>query len=627
MHPEQVLIVDDDPNIRKSLLDILKLKGYVSEAVETGRAAIERVTHNMPAIVLLDLRLEDMSGLEVLRQIKILSSVTDCIVLTGYASQHSAIEAVNLGAYSYLQKPYDLDQLLLVIRRAIEKQKAEQEVIEYRIHLETLVEQRTQELIRAKELAEAAQVKAETASQAKSRFLANMSHELRTPLNAVLGYAQVLKRSKNLTEKQVAALNTIHRSGEHLLTLITDILDISKIEAGKLMLELRDFSLPGMLRNLMEMTRIRADMKSISFETELDAELPYMVSGDEKRLRQILLNLLGNAVKFTNEGTVTFRATIGRNRGSETSLTPPLRFEIEDTGIGIPPEHLQQIFEPFQQVGDLRVQGEGTGLGLAISKQIVREMGGELQVWSQVGQGTCFGFEIMLPVVSTIRAAEPAAKWQYVTGYRGHVRKVLVVDDKPENFTFLADLLTPLGFEILTAKNGMDSLRMAHQEHPDVILMDAMMPEMDGLTATRHLRRDLDTRDIVVMMISASVFEQDRQKSRDAGCHDFLTKPVSMDELLEKLGHHLSLTWEYAKRSREETETPSETVTYPEREALLTLLDLARRGSPRGILAWLDALEKSEQKYRSFAATVRTMAKGFEIETICALLEAHLEEK
>ncbi len=623
MYPKPVLIVDDDPHIRKTLVDILTLKGYTPNAVETGEAAITSVTCSKPAVVVIELCLGDMSGLEVIKQIKALSSATECIVLTRCTEQRSAIEAVNLGVYSYLQKPYDPEQLLLVIHRAIEEQKTEQKIIKYRTHLETLVKQRTRELIEAKEIAEAAQTRAEANSLAKSQFLANMSHELRTPLNVVLGYTQMLKQAKNLTQKQIATLGTVHRSGEHLLTLITDILDISKIEAGKLELESRGFYLSGMLNNLIEMTRIRAELKSLTFHAILDIELPNAVSGDEKRLRQILFNLLGNAVKFTEQGRIIFR--VKRLPLSSPSSQTRILFEVEDTGIGIPVDQLQRIFEPFQQVSDSRFQIEGTGLGLAISQQLVRQMGGELSVQSHIGQGTFFRFELVLPIVTIDILAAPPSNWSHVTGYLGQVRKVLLVDDKPENIRFLADVLIPLGFEIFTAENGLEALRMARRYRPDVVLMDVVMPEMDGLTATRQLRHDPETRNIVVIMISASAFEHDRQRSLNAGSDDFLIKPISLNDLLEKLRHHLSLEWEYEKARQQEPDEDRGIVIYPERETLLTLLELAHRGAPRSILDWLDTLEEEERDYVPFVAKIRTMAQGFDIEGICSLLEAYLE--
>ena len=628
MHPKQILIVDDDPNIRKTLRDILTLKGYRPETAETGEAAIEHIRHNPSALVLLDLRLKDMSGLDVLKEIKARSPRTECILLTGYASQRSAIEAVNLGAYSFLQKPYELDQLLLVIRRAIEKQAAEQEVLEYRTHLETLVDQRTQELLQAKKMAETAQAKAESASRAKSQFLANMSHELRTPLNIVLGYTQLLKQAKNLTEKQVTDLTTIHKSGEHLLTLITDILDISKIEAGKVELTPHDFYLPGMLNSLIDMTRMRADQKALSVHAFVDTTLPHTVSCDEKRLRQILLNLLANAVKYTLQGTIRFRVSVlDQCHPSTADATQQARilFEVEDTGIGIPADRLQQIFEPFQQVSEAHFQSEGTGLGLAISRQLVRQMGGELHVESQPERGTRFSFELLLPVTAQQPVLASPPKWQYVTGYRGPKCKMLIVDDRSENLRLLVDMLAPLGFELSTAQDGEEALRLARQDIPDIILMDAVMPKMNGLTVTRQLRQDPDTQQIIIIIISASAFELNRQQSRAAGCHDFLAKPLSLDELLQTLDRHLPLEWEFAElapqHKEEEEERP---LVYPEREALAALLELAQRGSLRAILNWLEKLEKSHQKYQPFVAKMQSMAKAFEMESMCAALEIRL---
>ncbi|MDM8557588.1 ATP-binding protein [Candidatus Parabeggiatoa sp. HSG14] len=476
-------------------------------------------------------------------------------------------------------------------------------------------------LQQAKETAEQAKSEAEIANKAKSTFLANMSHELRTPLNGILGYTQILKRDKTLNAQHQEAIAVIHRSGEYLLTLINDILDIAKIEANRIELYPTEFHFDDFLQSIVEIFQMRVKQKGISFIYEKLSHLPKGVYADEKRLRQILINLLSNAIKFTKVGGISLKVGYHNRK---------IRFQVEDTGVGIAPKELDKIFHPFQRVGDQSLQIEGTGLGLSITKKLVEMMGGELHVESTLGKGSIFWIMLDLPEMLDFVESKKVDK-SNIVGFQGQLRKILIIDDKEANRAILVDLLTPLGFEVIEAIDGQDGLSKARKYMPDLIVMDLIMPIMDGFEATRHIRQSPELKDIIIIMASASVFECHKQQSTEAGCNDFIAKPIHVEELLKLLEKYLELVWIYEENSTntidkdiidEQEDTPPVKLS---KEQSATLFKLVMLGDVVGIIELMDEWEQSNKTLSSFANKVRELAETFEIEKLHELVEQDMD--
>jgi PAS domain S-box-containing protein len=478
--------------------------------------------------------------------------------------------------------------------------------------LETRVEERTTEL-------KAAKLLADSANQAKSEFLANMSHELRTPLNGILGYAQILSRSPAIQEKERHGVDIIHQCGSHLLTLINDVLDLSKIEARKLELTPKALHFPAFIQGVIEICRIRAEQKGIEFGYQPVADLPIGVSADEKRLRQVLINLLGNAIKFTEKGSVYLR--VEEIPDIDTQNTVRLRFTVADTGVGIAVKDINKLFQAFEQVGDRVLQSEGTGLGLAISQQIIQLMGGKIQVKSQLGVGSDFYFEVEFPLTEDWNQKQTTTS-DLIIGYEGKRRHILIIDDRWENRSVLLNLLQPLGFEITEAENGKVGLEKLTQCQPDLIITDISMPVMDGFEFLKELRGNQTLQHLKVIVSSASVSQEDRQTSLDAGGDDFLIKPVHMDELFALLQQYLQITWKYAAQSPTNSETSE--MVLPPVEDLKTLLELAQEGRLKKLTQATEAIRQKSDRYQPFTQQILQLAKQFQSEQIEDLLQEYL---
>ena len=415
-----------------------------------------------------------------------------------------------------------------------ERKRGEEELRRYKDHLEEEVQQRTTDLVLARNAAEAA-------NQAKSAFLANMSHELRTPLNAILGFSTMLHADPALPEKLRQNIDIINRSGEHLLTLINDVLEMSKIEAGRVQLEHVAFDLGSMIRDVTDMMQIRAQEKGLQLLLDQSSRFPRYIVGDEARMRQILINLMGNAIKFTQQGGVTLRLGTKKNKISH------LRIEVEDSGPGISPEDQPHIFKPFIQLNDSGTN-KGTGLGLSITRQFIEMMGGTISLQSSIGKGSIFKVELPLDQVMESEIVKPKqAEQGTIVGLEpGQSEfRILIVEDQRDNQLLLTQLMENIGLPVKLAENGQEAVRFFQSWRPDLIWMDRRMPIMDGMDAARRIRELPGGQEVKIIAVTASAFSEQRAEMLNAGMDDFVRKPYRSHEIYDCLAKHLGIRFVY----------------------------------------------------------------------------------
>ena len=414
----------------------------------------------------------------------------------------------------------------------------------------SVLQQRTQDLQASEENLRWAKEKAEAANRAKSAFLANMSHELRSPLNVILGFSQVMNRNGNLPKADHRNLDIILHSGEYLLALINQVLDLSKIEAGHMTLEVVDFDLFDLLDDLETMFALKAGEQNLQLEFEHSDDIPRYLRADAVKLRQVLINLIGNALKFTEVGGVAVRVGSSATERVANRSTYRLLFEVEDTGSGIPPDEMDDLFKAFVQASTSRQSSEGTGLGLAISQKFVQLMGGSIRVASEEGRGSIFSFDIQCQAATEIGPLQKPRYQQVVALEPDQPRfRILIVDDKWANRQLLIELLRPLGFDLREAENGEEAVRIALEFEPNLVWMDLRMPVMDGIEATREIKALPKGQLISVVALTASAFEEERVEIIETGCDDFLRKPFRSEEIFEMIRKHLGVRYTYAQSS------------------------------------------------------------------------------
>ncbi len=550
-----ILIVDDSTDNLRVLASTLTHQGYEIRCVKSGNMALLNVRTVLPDLILLDIRMPEMNGYEVCQQLKASSQTRDIpvIFLSALDESLDKVQAFAVGGADYITKPFQIEEVLARVANQLTIRNLQRQLMD-----------QNNQLQRAKEAAEAA-------SRAKSEFLARVSHELRTPLNAILGYSQLLRYDTALDRDQQENLDIITRSGEHLLSLINDVLNMSKIEAGHLTLNLTNIDLFLLLESLEELFQLKAEAKNLQLIFEQMPQVPRYICTDKSKLRQILINLLANAIEYTREGGVALRMRVevdelppdGAPLENAEPVTPSaqsrLVFEIEDTGLGIDPEELATIFQPFIQSESGRRSQQGTGLGLTISQKFVQLMGGDITIHSIAGEGTTVRFDIQLHPVLATDVEQPRSPRRAVRLAPNHPPyRLLIVEDRWTNRRLLSRILQPLGFEIREAENGQEAIALWEEWEPHLIWMDMRMPVMDGYEATRQIKSHLKGQATVIIALTASVFEEERAIVLDAGCNDFLRKPFREEMIFEKLVTHLGVQFIYAESTPPENTPPEE---------------------------------------------------------------------
>ncbi len=658
-YTSRILIVDDTPNNLKLLTKILTQQGYIVYPASNGRLALLFVQSTLPDLILLDIRMPGIDGYEVCRRLKAdeRTRFIPIIFISILENEQDLVKGFQVGGVDYIIKPFKTDEVLARVKthlqlryltlqleeevqkrteelaKAIQqlkdeiaaRKKTDEELTKYRQHLEELVAVRTKELSEINIQLTIAKELAEAANRAKSRFLANMSHELRTPLNVILGYAQIFKRDPTLTENQKAGVEKIKESGEHLLTHISDILEISRIEEQKPQFHFTRVNLFDFLYQIAETIRARAELKKLSFVFKSDPNLPSAIVADEPSFRQLLFHMLNNAIRFTDHGQVIFRVSLLSCQKKDIDKRQveqcTISFEIKDTGIGIPRDRIEQIFAPFEQVPETPINDGAAGLGLSISRQLVRFMGGEIHVESEVGRGSTFWFDLTFAIAGEEDLKRPVE--QFVTGYNGFRRKVLVVNEFKADSLEISDWFKSLGFNVFVAENGIQALDITKEMQPDLLLIDNALKDISWFEMTRKIRTNIEISKTIIIVMYSCANNITPEECRENGADDILLKPVDWQKLILLTGKHLHLQWNYENEPESGIAENEEQIIPPPYEELEFLHDLVQRGDISQLAKRAKYIESLGKEYILFARKLKKLAEGFQEKAIKVLVEKY----
>ncbi len=536
-----ILAVDDTPANLEVLSEVLASAGYQVASAINGERALQRLKSQTPDLILLDIQMPGLNGFETCRRIKSDPSTANIpiIFITARSDVGSVVEGFTAGAVDYISKPFQEAELLARVQTHLQLRHVNQ--------LYELEQEKARQEKQQRQALEIAKDAAEAANTAKSQFLANMSHELRTPLNAIMGFSSLMQQDTQIPQIQRENLAIINRNGTHLLTMINDMLEMSKIEAGHTVLTPSTINLHEFLNEVQQIIQLKADAKDLKLQFTYDEDVPQYIDADEGKLRQILLNLLGNALKFTQVGQISL-CVIRQLSPAMTTQEDilDLQFTVTDTGSGINPEDIDCLFQPFFQ-SSTNQMASGAGLGLAISRKFAQLMGGNITVDSTLGEGSTFYCDVQVKKIPPPGIGSMPASTQRhhtkVTGVVGakSVYRILIVDDTEDNRMFLSQTLSCPGIDVKEAQDGEQAMKLNTSWQPHLILMDIRMPIMDGLEATRRIQVSKSQHRPHIIALTANAFEKDRRMALEAGCDDFIAKPCLPEKVVEKVGQLLNI--------------------------------------------------------------------------------------